>query len=124
MKKYFLTILFFFCVKAFAQTAPLWEPVRKDDQNKSIKLSNKETALKDYRVFRLNLELLKSKLDYYASGNADQYILIQLPDASGKLSSFKVVESSIMHPDLQNRYSSIRTYKGVGLKDPYSDLAL
>jgi len=63
MKKYFVTILFIFCIEAFAQTTLLWEPVRKDDQNKSIKLSNKETALKDYRVFRLNLELLKSKLD-------------------------------------------------------------
>ncbi len=122
MKKYFVTILFIFCIEAFAQTTLLWEPVRKDAQNKSTKLSDKENALKTYKLFRLNLELLQSKLEDTGSGNADQYVLIQLPDASGKLSSFKVVESSIMHPDLQNRYSSIRTYKGVGLKDPTATL--
>ena len=122
MKKYFVTILFIFCIEAFAQTTLLWEPVRKDAQNKSTKLSDKENALKTYKLFRLNLELLQSKLEDTGSGNADQYVLIQLPDASGKLSSFKVMESSIMHPDLQNRYSSIRTYKGVGLKDPTATL--
>jgi subtilisin-like proprotein convertase family protein len=123
MKKYFFVpILFFCCVKVLAQKNLLWEPVTKDDQNKYIKLSNKESVLTDYKLFRLNFDLLQTKLDTNGVGANQEYALIQLPDISGQLISFKVVESSIMHPDLQSRYSSIRTYKGVGIEDTTATL--
>lgn len=123
MKKYFFVpILFFCCTKILAQKNLLWQPVIKDDQNKYIKLSNKESVLTDYKLFRLNFDLLQTKLDTNGVGANQENVLIQLPDISGQLISFKVVESSIMHPDLQSRYSSIRTYKGVGIEDPTATL--
>ena len=123
MKKYFFVLMVLFShTKVSAQKSAVWEPVTKDNQNKSIKLSNKESFLSDYKLFRLNSDLLQSKLDTNGLGSNQEYVLIQLPDLSGQLISFKVVESLIMHPDLQSRYSSIRTYKGVGIEDPTATL--
>lgn len=123
MKKYlFVIIVIFCCTKFLAQNSLIWEPVPRDNQNKSNKLSNKESVLSDYKLFRLNFDLLQTKLETDGTGANQEYALIQLPDASGQLVSFRVVESSIMHPDLQSRYSSIRTYKGVGIEDPTATL--
>jgi hypothetical protein len=123
MKKYLFVIIVIFCfTKLLAQNSLIWEPVPRDNQNKSNKLSNKESVLSDYKLFRLNFDLLQTKLETDGTGANQEYALIQLPDASGQLVSFRVVESSIMHPDLQSRYSSIRTYKGVGIEDPTATL--
>ena len=123
MKKYlFVIIVIFCCTKVLAQNSLIWEPVARDNQNKSNKLSNKESVLSDYKLFRLNFDLLQTKLEIDGTGANQEYALIQLPDASGQLVSFRVVESSIMHPDLQSRYSSIRTYNGVGIEDPTATL--
>ena len=52
-------MVFFSHTKVSAQIGAMWEPVTKDDQNKSIKLSNKESFLSDYK---LSLEAIKSML--------------------------------------------------------------
>ena len=43
---------------------------------------------------------------------------IKFPDDKGNLNTYKIVETSNFHPDLQTRYSEIRAYSGYNTKDP------
>ena len=48
----------------------------------------------------------------------DRGITIEVPRPGGGFSSFKIVESPVMAPELAARYPYIRTYRGQGLDDP------
>ncbi len=43
---------------------------------------------------------------------------VQLPMPDGSLETFRVWESSVMHPDLAAKFPQIRTFAGRGLSDP------
>lgn len=44
-------------------------------------------------------------------------IVIELPSPDGMMKGFRVVETPVMHPDLQARFPEIRTYSGMGMED-------
>jgi hypothetical protein len=50
--------------------------------------------------------------------------VLELPLPYGGLGRFAIVESSIMAPELQERYPEIRTYAGYGLDDPTATVRL
>ena len=112
------SILFYFFViitcGSYGQILSPWKLLPESVNNKVNKLSDKDKYLSDYKLFRLDLNLLTSKLE----SNKDEYFMLDIPNSPGKLNTFKVFESSIMHPILQNKYSNIKTYKGVGVDDP------
>jgi len=45
-------------------------------------------------------------------------LIIQFPNAEGKLESFRISEASTMAPELQAQYPGIRSYVGQGIDDP------
>ncbi len=45
-------------------------------------------------------------------------LIIQFPNANGKLESFRIIEASTMTPELQAKYPEIRSYAGQGIDDP------
>ena len=110
--------------KVSAQKSAVWEPVTKDNQNKSIKLSNKESFLSDYKLFRLNSDLLQSKLDTNGLGSNQEYVLIQLPDLSGQLISFKVAESCNHAPGFAKPVLLNSHIQGSWNRRPYSYFAI
>ena len=114
MKNIFFCFFFIITCDSYGQSLSLWQLLPKSVNNKINRLSDKDKYLSDYKLFRLDLNLLTSKLE----DKNDEYFILDVPNSSGKLNKFKVFESSIMHPVLQNKYSNIKTYKGVGVDDP------
>ena len=71
--------------------------------------------------YKLDLNLLKTKLvgapvrgQFIGQSN----LIISFPNAYGELEQFRVMESSIMHPDLAAKYPMIKTYAAQGVDDP------
>ena len=110
----FLTLITFFFTNA--QSPLVWELLSDPLDDNIERLSDKEDYLSDFKIYRLNLNLLISKLDI----NQGEFVILDIPNSTGKMKKFKVFESSIMHPILQGKYPNIKTYKGVGIDDPTS----
>ena len=101
-----------------AQTPSVWELLSDPVDDNIERLSDKEDYLSEFKIYRLNLNLLISKLDI----NQGEFVILDVPNSTGKMIKFKVFESSIMHPILQGKYPNIKTYKGVGIDDPTSTI--
>ena len=101
-----------------AQTPSVWELLSDPLEDKIERLSDKEDYLSEFKIYRLNLNLLITKLNI----NQGEFVILDVPNSTGKMIKFKVFESSIMHPILQGKYPNIKTYKGVGIDDPTSTI--
>ena len=101
-----------------AQTPSVWELLSDPLEDKIERLSDKEDYLSEFKIYRLNLNLLITKLNI----NQGEFVILDIPNSTGKMIKFKVFESSIMHPLLQEKYLNIKTYKGVGIDDPTSTI--
>ena len=108
----FLSLITFF--SSNAQVPSAWQLISDPIQKSVVKLSDKEDYLSEFKLYRLNRNLLVSKLD----NQEGEFVILDIPNSSGRINKFKVFESSIMHPLLQEKYSNIRTFKGVGIDDP------
>ena len=76
---------------------------------------------KSYQAFELELGVLKNKL---FSGLQDRSGLqksetqVQFPMSNGKMVSFWVSETAIMHPELAKKFPNNKSYSGRGVDDP------
>ncbi len=50
------------------------------------------------------------------SGNSN--LILSFPNADGEFEQFRIMEASVMHPDLSARYPDIKSYAGQGIEDP------
>ena len=49
-------------------------------------------------------------------------VIVQFPSPDGTIGSYRIYESSVMHPDLAVRYQDIKTYVGQGIEDPTASI--
>ena len=115
MIKYILTAIFVFQLNLFlsAQSGD-W----KDIPNQ--KRETQQLFPESYRTMAIDFESLKSQLLAAPPQGTDvrnSDFSIQLPTPDGGFTNFKIVEESIMAPELQARYPNIRTYMGIGSGD-------
>lgn len=76
-----------------------------------------------YQIWKLDInqmksELRKASLEDYSSRNV--YFgksTIQIPMPDGTISEFAITESPSMEPGISQRYSNIKSYKGINLED-------
>jgi len=125
MKKVLL-FLFFFNVFFFsqAQQNPLWTKLSNDRTATSEKFERKSTP-KEFQIYALNLDLLKSKLAKAPSREFNKTkagVVVAFPNAEGTLENFKVYNASVMAPELAARYTEIQSYVGVGIDDPTTSI--
>ena len=76
---------------------------------------------KEYHIFKLNLDVLKSKLvnaPVIHSSPAPSSLIIEFPNSDGQFERFAVYESSIMEPGLEAKFPMIKTYAAQGIDDP------
>ena len=119
MKRQLLIVLvLFFVFKGHSQKIPYWTSFSKSSNTQIKKLSNKTNFLVEHDLFTIDLKTLNKDLNSNSQSRQKSALRIKIPTSSSTFEEFNVVESSIMHPDLQKKYPSIRTYKGVGITDP------
>ncbi|MBT2620208.1 reprolysin-like metallopeptidase [Chryseobacterium sp. ISL-6] len=119
MKKRLLILAGFLVISSmgFAQQNQ-WTKLSKQ----SIK-ETKESSVRvsDYELLRLNTNELKQQLSNAPDRNKTPLakgVLIKFPNDQGAFDTYEILEASTMHPDLQSRYSDIKSYTGHRVGDP------
>lgn len=103
----FSLLVLFFSGVLCAQQVSFW----KKEMQKSIYDYEFKNYPASAEVFTLNINAFKNKL------SSKKEVVMNFPDADGKLTAYKAEEASIMHPDLATRYPNNKSYKGVALDD-------
>ena len=118
-----LTITLFFTQCIVAQKS-VWKNVTTESLSSQEKLK-RDSNPTEFEVFALDLSTLKTQLQLAPSrDNLGQTstVILQFPKPDGKLESYRIYESSVMHPDLAARYQDIKTYVGQGIEDPSASI--
>lgn len=79
----------------------------------------------EYQLVSLNTDELKHQLNLAPDRNrltSEKGILVKFPNDQGTFDTYEVFEASTMHPDLQSRYSDIRSYMGQKVGDPTTNI--
>lgn len=118
IKKLFLLLVLSSFSFGYAQGDKLWE--KQVAANKSAVKSSK-LMLPNSEIFSLNFNALNQALQNVSKredvGRVSQVIL-SFPNDEGKMEQFRIVEASVLHPDLQAQYPNIRSYAGQGIDNP------
>lgn len=98
---------------------------KKFDSKVNSEVRESNVRLSDYSLFTLNVNDIQNQLKN--APDRDQYpavkgVMITFPNLQGGFDTYEVFESSTMHPDLQNRYSDVRSYTGFKKDDKSSML--
>jgi len=76
-----------------------------------------------YRALSLNYEALKGVLlsapvSDFSSMNKSNAVIIEIPMPYGSFESYRIVETPMMEEALAKKYSTIKTYTGIGVENP------
>lgn len=119
MKKIILFIfsLVFFSTSSFSQN--LWKKTTNERLDKSIKME-RVTYPRNYQLFSLNLNALKSQLALAPLDSSGQKsnIIIQFPNPDGGFENYAFYESPIMEKGLSDQFPDIKTYSAIGIDNP------
>jgi subtilisin-like proprotein convertase family protein len=101
-----------------AQQKQLWSKI-DEAKIENIQLKGK-INIKKYQIFELGITDLKFNLK--SAPRKDLILknsnsIIKFPDENGRLVSFKIKESPVMHPSLAKQFPNNKSYIGVGLYD-------
>lgn len=117
----FLVVVVF----SFEMTAQRQNPWHKS----SISILENQTKVKrtslvtEFEVFSLDITVLKNQLiNAPKRGNsiAVSDHQVYFPDAEGNTKLYRIYDASVMHPELQARFSEIKSYVGVCVEDKSS----
>ncbi|OUR98105.1 hypothetical protein A9Q86_13675 [Flavobacteriales bacterium 33_180_T64] len=103
---------------ATSQSKSLWQR-QSIDNNSRVKAS--KVNLPQTQIFNLNIEGLKLALinvPKRAQFKKASNVIISFPNSEGVFESFRIIEASVLNPELQERYPEIRSYAGQGIEDP------
>jgi subtilisin-like proprotein convertase family protein len=116
--KFFSLFILLFANQLFAQQKNIWSKI--DEAKISNTQLQRTSNVKRYQTFHLKINDLKSDLRSVPKKNTNlnaSSFKIQFPDANGKMISYFVKESPVMHPDLAIKFPNNKSYKGVGVDD-------
>jgi len=103
-----------------AQTRSVWSDQAPSDATRNT--GERRIVPTQARYVTLNVPAIQAQLAQAAQGTivelASATTVITLPTPDGGTASFRVLETLVMHPDLQAQFPEIRTYTGVGIEDP------
>ncbi|RLZ11954.1 reprolysin-like metallopeptidase [Faecalibacter macacae] len=88
-----------------------WQEI-KNANFKPTNLIERITIPKEHKLFTLDTENLKKELNQTSNKGANQPRLVSIPNGDGQIIKYLVEESSIMAPNLQDKYDMVRSYVG------------
>ena len=116
MKKNLLLTIFVVMIgiSGFAQS--LWTKVSEERLSGMTKV-DRSAMPKEYQLFQLNFEALKSQLQNApsrASGDIST-VIVSFPNAEGKLEKFRIYEASVFEAPLAASHPELQSYVGQGM---------
>jgi hypothetical protein len=115
-----LNFFFFLSIVPFSQSVfsqqNFWKTTSsKTISNKSELLDRKHTPTKS-----IKLDLAYDKFVQYLSNTATQNTAVKLkfPNTNGEFSTYTIVESPNLSPELQSKYNNIKSYSGYNTENP------
>lgn len=115
--------LFFIVIFAFSMTygqknESLWTKTTKNSISHDKLLPKNSNPVKA-QYYKLDMEGLKSRLKNAPERDSAvlSKTLIDFPNSEGSTETFRVMEYSVMHPELQSKFPEIRSYVGYSLKN-------
>ena len=126
MKKNLLLSFFMVIVFSGGFAQNLWNETTSERLSSLTKMDRASNPL-DFKLYSLNYEALKSQLSIAPSRDNQSLVsnvIIQFPNPDGTMSSYRMYEASVMHPDLAARYPDIKSYVGIGIEDKTANLRL
>lgn len=97
----------------------------KTSQNNVKETRERNVRTSDYQLVNLNTDELRQQLSLAPERTRlaqEKGILIKFPNDQGKFDTYEIFEASTMHPDLQSRYSDIKSYEGHKVGDATTDI--
>ncbi|MEH6536949.1 MAG: immunoglobulin-like domain-containing protein [Psychroserpens sp.] len=104
---------------SMSQSNSVWT---KQFNRTNVKVKPSKQNLPKTQTYTLNINALKQalvnapnrqSLNVMASG-----VVLSFPNDQGKFESFRIAEAPVFSPELQERYTDIRSYVGQGIDDP------
>ena len=111
-------LAFYFSYSQGSQS--IWVKTSKESLlNKQIVLNRSSEPTKA-EFYRLDLNQLKLILKNapMRSENITSSVIIGIPNSDGLLESYRMMKTTVMHPDLGVKYPEIQTYIGQGINNP------
>lgn len=118
-----------FLLSAHAQNQELWKPASEAAISQKAK-TNFEQHFKpsSYKLFSLREDDLRKSLSAVPTEKnvavSKSGKIITVPDADGGTQQFRIVEMSVMAPELAAKYPGIKTYVGQGIDDKTASIHL
>ena len=79
---------------------------------------DRATLPRQYKLYNLDFNSLKSQLDQAPSENAGySNVIVDFPNQNGELTSYRIFYAPVMEQGLADRYTDIKSYIGVGVQD-------
>ncbi len=102
----------FIMTSGMSQTINPW----KKTENNNSDYKKKNNHLFSKKIYKLDIDLLKEKIQKLSDKDASNKILetlMSFPDGEGNMKQYEVYEASVMNPQLAAKYPAIKSYKGI-----------
>jgi len=118
MKTQLLCVMSFLMIGiGYSQNKNVWT---RTTLEKSLNIIPSKSNLPTKTLFNLNVEALKEQLTQTPSRakSLQSSVIVQFPNSSGVLESFRVFETPLLTGALADKFPSIKSYTGQGIEDP------
>ncbi len=116
----FLTLFTLVFINGFAQKN-LWK-VTSENELRLLQKMERGTMPTNFKLFSLNFNDLKNELSSVPSQNSESSVIINFPDAYGKLNNYIIYEAPVMDIELANKFPDLKSYVGKGINDPSASI--
>ncbi|TDU43282.1 putative secreted protein (Por secretion system target) [Gelidibacter sediminis] len=115
----FSIVIFAFSMGYAQKNESAWTKILKEDISLN-KMLPQQSIPEKATYYNLNMDVLKRRITTapQRDSGVSSKTLLDFPDVDGNLETFKIMEYSVMHPDLQSKFPEIRSYMGNSLNNP------
>ncbi|MCK0160898.1 reprolysin-like metallopeptidase [Allomuricauda sp. F6463D] len=110
----FSITIIFSCFCVYGQQG-YWKSVPKTTNLRSASLKDVSSAK---GVFTLEKKMFSKEMKSFSTAKDNNHY-VYLPNNDGEMVSFKLSETSVLHPDLARKYPTIKSYTGVSSNGRY-----